>query len=113
MERTRRLRCCELTANLRPPAFIGGHYDALVKLRTSANVGRRSNVMKLTCPSAALWLAAFTSSALAGHSATIFVPADQPTIQAGIDVAANGDIVLVSPGTYHENTNFNGKAIAR
>ena len=42
---------------------------------------------------------------------TIHVPADQPTIQAAINVAANGDIVLVAPGTYQENIDFSGKAI--
>jgi parallel beta-helix repeat protein len=42
---------------------------------------------------------------------TIHIPADQPTIQKGIDDAHNGDTVLVSPGTYYENINFNGKAI--
>src|SRR5580698_6997853 len=44
-------------------------------------------------------------------AATIRVPQDQPTIQAGINAANNGDTVLVSPGTYSEAINFNGKAI--
>ncbi|OVE80494.1 hypothetical protein BVY01_00145 [bacterium I07] len=45
------------------------------------------------------------------HAHIIHIPTDQPTIQSGIDASTNGDTVLVQPGTYVENINFNGKNI--
>jgi hypothetical protein len=44
-------------------------------------------------------------------AATIHVPADQPTIQAGINAATNGDTVLVAPGTYTENLVLDAKSV--
>jgi len=41
----------------------------------------------------------------------LHVPHKYPTIQSAIDAAAWGDVILVDPGTYNENINFNGKNI--
>jgi len=53
----------------------------------------------------------FYSTCLLSKAQVIHVPADQSTIQAGIDTASDGDTVLVADGTYLENINFTGKAI--
>lgn len=45
------------------------------------------------------------------HATIINVPSVQPTVQAGINVASNSDTVLVEPGIYFENINFNGKNV--
>ena len=50
----------------------------------------------------------FTSVSFA---TTINIPADYSTIQAGINETVDGDTVLVQPGAYIENINFNGKNI--
>jgi hypothetical protein len=44
-------------------------------------------------------------------AATIHVPSEQSSIQAGIDVAADGDTVLVADSHYYERITFAGKAI--
>src|SRR5438309_7516139 len=67
--------------------------------------GLRSGLLSLT-PLILLGLTPLTARA-----ATINVPAGQPTIQAAINAASNGDTILVAPGTYRENINFMGKAI--
>ena len=49
--------------------------------------------------------------ALSAESATLNVPANYATIQAGIDAASKYDTVLVAPGLYLENIRFKGKTI--
>jgi hypothetical protein len=45
------------------------------------------------------------------QATTINVPADQPTIQAGVNAAVDGDTVLVAEGIYHENVVVKNKGI--
>lgn len=45
-------------------------------------------------------------SAAVVKAATINVPGDQPTIQAGLDAAGPGDTVLVAGGVYNERVSF-------
>jgi len=51
----------------------------------------------------------------AAHSATFRVPEDAPTIQAAIDLASDGDVVEIAPGTYtgdgNRDISFHGKSL--
>jgi len=49
--------------------------------------------------------------AATSSAAIINIPADYPTIQQGFDATVDNDTVLVQPGTYHENIDFNGRNI--
>ena len=55
------------------------------------------------------------SAGVRGLGATIHVPQDQPTIQAGVDAAVDGDVVVVAQGTYtgpgNRDIDFHGKRI--
>ncbi len=48
---------------------------------------------------------------LVASARIVNVPADYPTIQEGIDVAQNGDTVLVAPGLYTETVTIENKNI--
>lgn len=45
------------------------------------------------------------------HFGKLRVPEDHPTIQSAINFAVSGDVVIVQPGIYKENINYEGKNI--
>ncbi len=71
----------------------------------------RLHILKIISVVIAVWATVFIRATVL-EAAIIRVPLDQPSIQAAITAAVDGDTVLVAPGTYVENINFLGKAIA-
>src|SRR5689334_18548761 len=70
-----------------------------------------SHFRALAASSGALLAIATIGATPVSAANVLNVPGPYPTIQAAIDASANGDTVLVAPGTYFENISFNGKLI--
>jgi parallel beta-helix repeat protein len=73
----------------------------------TSRLSRRSVVARRPALVAGALLAALALPARAG---TLHVPKDQPTIQAAVDAAADGDTIVISAGTYAEAVSITGKS---
>ncbi len=62
-------------------------------------------------PRSIILLAFLFLLALVSHAAVINIPDDISTIQGGINIAQEGDTVLVQPGTWQELLDFQGRSI--
>jgi hypothetical protein len=66
-------------------------------------------------PRLTILIAVILATATVAQATIIHVPADQPTIQTGVNAASTGDTVLVADGTYagdgNHDIDLGGKAI--
>lgn len=58
------------------------------------------------------YLAVGVAGVAGAHGGTLAVPGTYSTIQSAIDASSNGDTILVAPGQYTQNLNFESKSIA-
>ena len=76
---------------------------------------RPASITTATAVVAFACLACLATASRAGDLAPISVPVDAATIQAGIDMALDGDVVEVMDGTWtgagNRNLDFGGKMI--
>jgi serine protease len=72
------------------------------------DAGRRCDRLSFLALAA---LCAISLSKTSAQAATLNVPAQYAGIQQAIDASADGDTVLIAPGTYAGQINFRGKAI--
>ena len=70
-----------------------------------------SRLRALSTAGCALLAIGILAAVPASAANVLNVPGSYPTIQAAIDASANGDTVMVAPGTYFENIDFKGKLI--
>jgi len=80
-----------------------GVYEYYCSLHGTENGGMKGRLLVGAVPDPGEEAPTATDDVVAGPSGdTVRVPADQPSIQAAVDAAAPGDLILVAPGVYKE-----------